>query len=202
VSRYDRVWLIPDTAQLWDRDGIVRSWLDQRSEQVVEASWRGVLLVLYHTPQRFRRDMTATDAGLGESIRLHGYALRDREGNAVDRVVLDPGQAVDVTLYWQAASAVDEDYTVFVHLLDPTGWLRGQQDNQPRNGTLPTRAWVQGEEVVDRYHVLVSGDAPAGEYLLEVGMYHSSDGTRLPVGGADTDPDGQRVLIRDRVMVR
>lgn len=202
VSRYDRIWLIPDTSQLWDRDGIVRSWLDQRSEQVVEMSWRGVLLVLYHTPQRFRRDMAATDAGLGESIRLHGYALRDGEGNAVDRVELDPGQAVDLTLYWQATSAVDDDYTVFVHLLDPTGWLRGQQDNQPRNGTFPTRAWVQGELVVDRYHVPVSGDAPAGEYLLEVGMYHSGDGARLSVGGVDTDPDGQRVLVRDRITVR
>jgi 4-amino-4-deoxy-L-arabinose transferase-like glycosyltransferase len=202
VSRHDRVWLIPDTEHLWDRDGVVRSWLDQHGEQVVDRSWRGVLLVLYHTPQRFMRDMTVTDARLGESIRLHGYALRDGEGNAVDRVALDPGQAVDLTLYWQAASAVDEDYTVFVHLLDPTGWLRGQQDNQPRNGTFPTRAWAQGELVVDRYHVLISGDAPAGEYLLEVGMYHSGDGTRLSVGGMDTDPGGQRVLVWDRVTVR
>ena len=131
-----------------------------------------------------------------------GYVLRDGHGNAVDRIEARPGHGVRLTLYWEAASAVDKDYVVFAHLLDSTGRLRGQQDSQPRWGTFPTKAWIPGEWVVDPYDIPLAADAPPGEYAIEVGMYDPEDGTRLSIAGTDADFEQRRVLLRDRVYVR
>jgi len=38
-----------------------------------------------------------------------------------------------------AVSVLDQDYTVFVHLLDSSGKLIAQADSQPRSGTYPPR---------------------------------------------------------------
>jgi hypothetical protein len=201
VARYDRVWLLPDTARLWDREGLVRQWLDRNCELVLERRWRGVLLVRYHTPRYLETEYTSLDARLGDSIRLLGYTLRDEEGRAVDRADLARGGEVRLTLYWLAEAAAERDYIVFAHLLDGTGWLRGQQDNQPRQGTYPTRAWTPGERVIDVYRFPIAADAPPGDALLEVGMYDPSDDKRLPVSGNDVDSDQRRVLLRDVVRI-
>ena len=84
---------------------------------------------------------------------------------------------------------------VFAHLLDGTGWLRGQQDNQPRQGTYPTRAWTPGERVIDVYRIPVAVETPPGEALLEVGMYDPGSGERLLVSGRDADAEQRRVLL-------
>jgi hypothetical protein len=199
---YDRVWLLPDTARLWDREGTVRTWLNQHCEQVLHRTWRDVEVLLYHTPQRYQRELRPVDARLGEDIRLLGYAVRDGMGQAADRVEVRPGEEVCLTLYWQPTAPLAEDYTVFAHLLDETGWLRGQQDNQPRAGTYPTRAWTPDEWVVDAYRIPVAADAPPGAYAIEVGMYRPEDGTRLPVGGTDVDRENRRVLLWNSVRVR
>jgi hypothetical protein len=141
------------------------------------------------------------DARLGENVSLLGYTLRDDQGRAVDSLVVTPGGEVQLTLYWRGESPVEEDYVVFAHLLDETGWVRGQQDNQPRQGTFPTRAWVPGEWVVDTYAIPVGADAPLGDATLEVGMYDPVSGERLSVTGVDTDPEQRRILLRDRVRI-
>jgi len=202
IDRYDRIWLLPDTAQLWDKEGFVRWWLDQSCEMVTERSWRGVLLLLYHTPHRLVEEMVPVDASLEGGIQLLGYVVRDGHGDAVDQIEVQPGQSVRLTLYWQATSEIEEDYVVFAHLLDGTGWLRGQQDNQPRWGAFPTKAWTTGEWVVDPYRIPLAADAPPGKYTIEVGMYRPGDGIRLSIAGIDADSEQRRVLLRDRVYVR
>ena len=202
IAGHGRVWLLPDTARLWDQEGLVLAWLDQRCEQVLQRTWRDVSILLYHTPQRYQRELTLLDARLREDIRLLGYVVRDELGRAVEQVEISPGGEVRLTLYWQATARLDTDYVVFAHLLDETGWLRGGQDNQPRTGTYPTRAWTPGEWVVDAYRISVAAEAPAGAYAIEVGMYRPGDGMRLEVSGADADPETRRVLLWDRVRVR
>jgi 4-amino-4-deoxy-L-arabinose transferase-like glycosyltransferase len=106
---------------------------------------------------------------------------------------------VDLTLYWQALSDLDEDYTVFVHWLDEEGRILAQQDNQPRNGTYPTGLWEEGEIVEDMYHLTVPAGFPANRppVLLAVGMYRLETLERLAV----FDENGQR-LADDRVILR
>jgi 4-amino-4-deoxy-L-arabinose transferase-like glycosyltransferase len=201
ASLYDRVWLLPDTARLWDQDGLVRQWLDQNSELTLERAWRGVLLLRYHTPRYVEREYIPLDVRLEGGIRLLGYALRDDEGGAVGQLQVRRGGEVRLTLYWLPEARLEHEYVVFAHLLDGTRRLRGQQDNQPRQGTYPTRAWVPGQPVIDAYRVPVAVDTPSGEALLEVGMYDPANGQRLQIGGSDADPEQRRVLLRGVVQI-
>jgi mannosyltransferase len=201
VQAHDRVWLTPQRWASWDAEGLVEHRLDAQAERVMECQVDAFRVLLYHTPRQVRSEMRPLDARLEGGIRLLGYALRDDDGRAVDRLDVRSGEEVQLTLYWQAESRLEQDYIVFAHLLDPTGWLRGQQDNQPRQGTLPTRAWTAGDWVIDAYRIPLATDAPPGAYALEVGMYRPGDGTRLQVSGRDADPEHGRILLQDLVRV-
>jgi hypothetical protein len=109
----------------------------------------------------------------GEVVRLLGYDLEPRE--------VESGGSVHLTLYWQALSTMETSYTVFIHLLDEEGDLRGQRDSVPGGGSLPTTGWMSGEVIADRYDISIASDAPAGGYRLLVGMYEPVSGKRLPV---------------------
>ena len=93
------------------------------------------------------------------------------------------------------------DYTVFVHLLDAGGRLALGQDSQPMDGSYPTGIWEPGEVIADAHH-LDLGQLPAGEYRLEVGMYGSAGGKRLPVMLAGGTPDAaNRLLLPTSIQV-
>lgn len=205
ADEHDRIWLLPDTAGLWDREGIVRTWLDGTAELVLERTWRGVLLLRYDTLRYLAQELVPLDArletGSGAEIELLGYSLRDEQGQRVERLAVEPGSEVRLTLYWQADSAIDAEYVVFCHLLDGTGWLRGQQDNPPRQGTYPTSAWTPGKTVIDAYRVPLALDAPPGDALIEIGMYDPVDGQRLLVYGQDSDPEKRRIVLRDLIQI-
>jgi hypothetical protein len=202
AAQYERIWLIPQWSPEWDESGMVEDVLDTVCERAAEFHVDSWSLVLYHTPSLYMQEIEPVDAYFGERIRLLGYVLRDQEGAVVDRVRIAPGGSVRLSLYWQALSSIDRDYVVFVHALDETGWVRGQQDNQPRQGTLPTRAWSTGDVIVDSYRVPVAAEAPSGSYVIELGLYRPADVVRLPASGTDVDAEGRRVLIEGRVWVK
>ena len=103
---------------------------------------------------------------------------------------LRPGGVVPVDLRWQALRAMDEDYTVFVHLVGPDGRLHGQVDMWPVQGSHPTSRWAVGEEISDPYQVPLDPDAPSGQYRVEVGWYLLATMQRLPVVDTDGRPIG------------
>jgi hypothetical protein len=78
---------------------------------------------------------------------------------------------------------MERNYTVFTHLLAPDGSMTGQRDGQPVGGTYPTSLWLPGEVVSDVYEIPVRADAAPGAHRLEVGMYVTETGARLPVEG-------------------
>jgi uncharacterized membrane protein len=123
-----------------------------------------------------------------EKILLLGYDLSPPS--------LSPGEALHLTLYWQALSEMEEDYTIFTHLIDEGGKIWGQKDNFPAGGTRPTSGWLVGEIVVDEYDIPVRGDALPGVYTIEIGMYDLISGERL----AAFDAAGER-LAGDRVIL-
>lgn len=108
-----------------------------------------------------------------------------------------PGGVLQVTLYWQAESDMDIAYTVFVHLLNATGEVVVGHDSQPVSGARPTTGWVPGEFVTDRHDLAIPADLPAGEYVVEVGMYDAGASRlpRLPVLGGDDQVATDRVIF-------
>jgi len=93
------------------------------------------------------------DVTFGNTAHLTGVDLNQ---GAVDR-----GGALALTLHWRALEATDRPYTVFVHLVDEQGQVRGYGDSEPGNGTLPTTGWLRGEYLADEHIITVAGDAPA-----------------------------------------
>lgn len=129
-------------------------------------------------------------AHFGEVVSLLGYDLEEDE--------VTPGDALHLTLYWQARREMNVSYTVFVHLLDAQSRIWGQRDSLPDGGQYPTTGWLAGEVIEDRYEIPVDHAAPPGEYLIEVGLYDAAQPgyPRLPV----LDEQGQ--IIGDRVLLR
>ena len=100
-----------------------------------------------------------------------------------------PGAPLELNVRWQCTRAMEADYTLFIQLLAPDGTLKGQIDVWPRDGTLPTSAWREGETIEDRYLMYVAEDAPPGDYQVWIGWYLLGTMQRLPV----LDAQGQAV---------
>jgi len=92
-----------------------------------------------------------------------------------------PGDAVPLRLYWRAVSVLDQDNTVFVHLLDSSGKLITQADSQPRSGAYPTSAWAAGDVVPDDHTLNLPAHLAPGDYVIRVGLYLAPNGPRLPL---------------------
>lgn len=103
-------------------------------------------------------------------IALYGYTLRQN------------GSALEVELVWRAETAVDRDYTVFVHVTDAGGSILTQRDSMPANG-YRTSLWLPGEYVIDVYQF----ENVDEDTSIRAGLYWSQDGTRLKVNGSLID---------------
>ena len=126
-------------------------------------------------------------------MRLVGYDLASTG--------VRPGTELEVTLYWRGDRAIDRSYTVFVHLLDATGRVRGQHDAVPGNGSLSTMGWSPGEYITDLHSIQLPADLPPGAYLLEVGAYEASSGVRLPVLSESGERLADMVLLSQTITV-
>jgi mannosyltransferase len=140
--------------------------------------------VTFERPQGIQHP---TEARLGEHIALIGYDLSAESAS--------PGSTLTLTLYWQALGPTSQSYKVFTHLVGPDGKIWGQKDNLPGEGSLPTSGWVEGEYLADSYQILVKPEAPAGEYVIEIGMYEESTGTRLPAFDAQGQAIGDKIVL-------
>jgi hypothetical protein len=145
--------------------------------------WAGSLqLVTYGTVTGEPAQSAATKASvsLGDKASLTGH---DLPGG-----VWQPGDVVPLTLFWKRLVALEEDYSVFVHLLDGSGGVVAQNDSAPAGGSRPTSGWREGEDIVDRHGVLLPEGLPPGEYTLAVGMYFPETGIRLEITEPGVEP--------------
>ncbi|MFC1975969.1 ArnT family glycosyltransferase, partial [Chloroflexota bacterium] len=78
-------------------------------------------------------------AVFGDQVRLTGYTVEPEHPA--------PGQAIRLTLYWQALTPMPHDYTVFVHLREPEGGNVTQADHRPLGNVYPTTLWPVGETI-------------------------------------------------------
>lgn len=137
---------------------------------------------------------------LGHLARLEGYSLQVRRQRGVVRS-LEPGDEIELTLFWRAEAKIGERFTVFTHLagtaFNPAtnGPVWAQHDSEPLEGGLPTTQWFPGEIIADTHLLAIDPHAPEGEYELEVGLYRLLTGERLTVWDRDGQTVGDRVLL-------
>ena len=131
-------------------------------------------------------------ASFGDQIDLLGYTLSDH--------TLVPGQSLDLTLFWSPRGRPTQDYTVFLHLLDSLGQLRGQADSPPDSGRYPTSVWDADEFIADLHTLSIAPDLPAGEYTVAIGLYDPQTGQRLPIIDQNGKVTGDLVIISGLVV--
>jgi hypothetical protein len=90
---------------------------------------------------------------------------------AEDLPSLTTGETGAVTLYWQLVAPADERYSTSVQLLDPTGHIIAQSDNQHPGG-VPTDEWLpQPCYTRDRHVLRIPYGTPPGAYALQLVAY-------------------------------
>lgn len=118
---------------------------------------------------------------LGSGIEFLGHALSSDMAH--------PGDALTVTLFWKRNGPITEDdYTVFLHLVDENGNVWSQYDGPPMEGYYPAGHWAEGVLLPGRCTINLDPEIPPGEYRLLGGMYSWPSLVRLPA----LRPDGER----------
>lgn len=150
-------------------------------------------------PARDAQPDHVMNSRIGGNVQFLGYRLRDARGNQVQ--ALKPGQTIYLDLFWRTATPIDRRLTVFAHLLGTTynpatgGPVWAGHDSEPLMGAIPTTQWPADTVIVDRHPLTLDTAAPAGEYQIELGLYDTATGERLPVAGDGADEGGRRILI-------
>lgn len=138
------------------------------------------------------------EAELGGKVRFLGYnlglGLKSQERS------FRPGGRLHLTLFWECLAGMNENYTVFTHLVDENGEIWGQKDNEPVDGFYPTSLWQPGEILRDQYDLAISSAAPPGEYSIEVGLYRPETGKRLPVQLPEERKPADRIILQKMVL--
>jgi len=189
MTGHDRVHALFWGDEERDPHGLIEGWLDQYGHKTTERHFGNLRLALYasddRTPSVTERYLDGVR--LGDGIELAAYRLSED--------ALEPGGILRLTLYWQALGQMDQDYTVFTHLIDSSNRIWAQHDSQPQGGQHPTSQWVEGEVVVDEYELILTDDMAPGEYQIEVGMYDWGSGRRLAVSkGGQWVPENRVIL--------
>jgi hypothetical protein len=128
------------------------------------------------------RPQIEIDADFNGQATLVGFDVLNPKSTPEGAVQnLKSGDILAAQLYWRAEAEFDQNYTAFIHLIGPDGLLYGQVDQPPGAGTFPTTGWLPGEYITDAYTIPIAPNAPPGDYQIEIGMYNSDTGQRLPV---------------------
>jgi len=185
-----------------------RLWLPRRATPWLAALASGGLIALsivclagtivpaYAPPPRLTEAQIEAiphrlDVEFGDMAHLLGYDL------ASDTV--QPGEVLEVTLYWEAIGTVGQDYAVFVHLLDEHDLTMAQKDTHPGLGRFPTSRWRVGDAIADTYRLPVPETAYAPSAgPLEVGLYLPETGQRLPTSDGASNVRFASVTVRPR----
>lgn len=115
----------------------------------------------------------------GDAIDLRGFTLPAETTYA-------PGEALPVTLYWQANGHVETSYVVALFLADMGDGIVAQgMDSVPHGGFMSTDTWKRGEMVQDNRALRLPHNLPPGDYALWVRLYAWDAGEmmHLPVTG-------------------
>ncbi|MFN2131235.1 MAG: protein O-mannosyl-transferase family [Anaerolineae bacterium] len=136
------------------------------------------------------------DAVLLSSVRVNGANVSAERFDGT----IQPGESLRVVLDWEALRPIDENYKVFVQLLDGGLQVRAQGDDKaPLRGSAPTLLWFprwrRGMRIADTYELSLPADLPPGEYPLVVGMYGFTSFRRIGAIAADGNMEGDWITV-------
>jgi hypothetical protein len=113
------------------------------------------------------------EATFGAGMHLLGYDL--------DTAQIRASGVITLSLVWQSGGPADQDYTMFVHVLDAQGQRIGQADVPPGGPRWPTSQWGAGHYITSVQQVPLPANAPPGTYRIAIGIYDTASFARQPL---------------------
>lgn len=121
-------------------------------------------------------------------LRLEGYQLA--------RATIQRGTPLILFLQWRSKAAMEQDYTVFVHLLNAKGEMVAGYDSPPRRGDYPTSQWKPDLPVADAVLLPLKSDVPVGDdFQVELGLYDARTQQRLSIVDARSMPVADAIIF-------
>jgi hypothetical protein len=194
------------TSQMWSGQ-YVRTWLDGRVPQEIDTGLYDLILELRNEDGEAVHQME-----LGE-IEIRGWErtfelppIQNQLSDAIFDSLLslegyeivppgEPGDPVEIVLFWRSVSRMDTDYTTFVHILDSSGQVLAQVDHVPGDGEFPTTGWVEGEIIRDRFFIPYVEETASVATQMEIGVYDSQSMERLDVVNTEGSAIDNRVVV-------
>ncbi|MBN2393673.1 MAG: DUF2723 domain-containing protein [Anaerolineae bacterium] len=140
---------------------------------------------------------------IGNDVALRSARARaglaTRNGIWQEPLALEAGQPLHLTLTWHVLACPRTSITIFIHLIDANGALGLGHDYTPLGGAFPSYLWfpkwLEGQQVIDPYRLVIPADMPPGQYWLEVGMYEMGSIRRIPQFSLDGMMTGDRFIL-------
>jgi 4-amino-4-deoxy-L-arabinose transferase-like glycosyltransferase len=97
------------------------------------------------------------------------------------------GEAVQISLYWQALVDPERDYEVSILITDEEGEVLDEILREPVDGLYPTSLWSNGEVLRDRFGLIVDESIPEGRHRLWVGLWDPVAQSYLRLSGSEEE---------------
>ncbi len=169
MNQYGRLFTFEHT--FYNRDlGWWQKHLNNPSHVYLSSAGDNVVAIAVHpiSSENDVPDKNQTAVSMGSSIVLRGWTIR-----SIDN------KSWQVTLYWQALSVPDRDYSVFVHASDrdvidtPDAIIAQADSDAPVYGWYPTSRWSPNEIIRDDHVLVVSADRVLK--TIAVGLYYQDE---------------------------
>ena len=131
---------------------------------------------------------TPTAVDFGGILRLTGYSLDRRE--------LTRSGNIGVTYEWEALAKASVDYHVITELVGPDGQVWSDEQLSLGGRGVGLDEWTAGRWMFQTSTFDVSATAPAGEYVLQVGIFDSRAKADLAVTAGDPRLGSRQEPIR------
>ena len=114
----------------------------------------------------------------------------------LSQTTINPGDEIDITLYWDVQSQPPGDYFFFVHLINDLGEIVAQRDTHPATGKFPASHWQAGDKFVDSITLVIPETAYPTTAALTIGFY-APEGYRLPITADNGESLGDTYHLDD-----
>jgi mannosyltransferase len=173
--------------RLYDGEESVRGRSFRRPWTSEAVNYASIHVTPWPLNKSLPQDVEVVEAWLGSAIQLYGYEMGEIAGGVLP-----------ISLYWLVSDTPEENYLVFIHLVNVSnGEIAGQADRIPLDGLRPTAGWRPDEVLRDDIALPVAQNLEPGEYAVNVGMYNPESGERLPlVVDGQRQPNDQLTLFQ------
>ncbi|MCB0197164.1 MAG: glycosyltransferase family 39 protein [Anaerolineae bacterium] len=162
---FTRLWLLRAYDTVTDPDGLVRAWLAENAVPIEDQPFSGesnIRVQGFLFPSAVPQ---GTIIRLEDNIALSGSTLPQKPWTA--------GQTIPVKLWWTAIDTPSADYKASLKLWSPDAQLAAQGQDEWPGGTIHrATTWSPGETVYHPMDITLPPDLPAGQYWLNVELYH------------------------------